>query len=166
MRQQAERYCALIEAAEAFEREAFVAALVPALAGLISAGAELRAVSPTNAELAYRPSHVEWKERLEAVQGVLREWTYYRTTFTTLSDHDQAASMAFLDDDLADIWRDMKHGLQALADAAALADVTWEWRMSFYTHWGEHATQALRALHDRLTENGGFGALNIGPDMS
>jgi hypothetical protein len=60
-----------------------------------------------------------------------------------------------LADDLADIWADLKQGLLALDAGAPPEDVTWEWRLLFYAHWGRHATVALRALHARLAERGG-----------
>ncbi len=166
MRQRAERYCALIEAAGSYDREAFVAALVPALAGLLSAASELPAVLPGSGDLAGRPSDEEWGRRLKAVQSVLGDWTYYRTTFAIRGDADAAVSMGFLDDDLADIWRDMRHTLRALEGGAPIVDVTWEWRLGFYTHWGEHATQALRVLHERLTDNGALRAIGSDPSSS
>jgi hypothetical protein len=70
-------------------------------------------------------------------------------------DGAQEAVMLSLGDDLVDICRDLKRGLLAL-DAGALGeDVTWEWRFGFYTHWGRHATEALRVLHARLADSGG-----------
>ena len=49
-------------------------------------------------------------------------------------------------DDLADIYRDVGGGLRAYerGDRAAAA---WEWSFNLHSHWGAHATGAIRALH-------------------
>jgi len=55
-------------------------------------------------------------------------------------------------DDLSDIWWDLKPGLYALDNGSEeqAADVFWDWKESFRTHWGRHAIDALRALHAHL----------------
>lgn len=155
MRDEAERYCSLIERADAFTRDAFVAALAESLAGLLAAAAELPDVSPTKLDLAHRPRQGQWSEHFAAVQRVLGEWDGYWTTTATHGDNAQEPAMLPLGDDLADIWRDLKQGLLALEAGAPTADVVWEWRFGFYAHWGRHATEALRALHARLADSGG-----------
>ena len=50
-----------------------------------------------------------------------------------------------LADDLADIWRDLKHGLQLLDGGNADAAV-FHWREHFIIHWGSHAASALYVL--------------------
>lgn len=54
-------------------------------------------------------------------------------------------------DDLADIYRDLRRGLHILSTGSP-DDAMWEWRFSFDTHWGNHATDAIRVLH-RWTSN-------------
>jgi hypothetical protein len=51
-------------------------------------------------------------------------------------------------DVLADVWRDLRHGLSALAAGTRWEDVAWEWKFGLQTHWGKHAEGALVALHD------------------
>ncbi len=51
-----------------------------------------------------------------------------------------------LSDDLLDVYRDVRGGL-ALWESRHDADAIWEWRFSFESHWGDHAVDALRALH-------------------
>lgn len=57
-----------------------------------------------------------------------------------------------LADDLADIWRDLRPGLDAMdAVQSAAADpetILWHWRWTFAYHWGRHAAAAIRVLHD------------------
>jgi hypothetical protein len=51
-----------------------------------------------------------------------------------------------LSDDLLDVYRDLRRGL-ALWEAGKDGGAVWEWRFHFDAHWGNHATDALRALH-------------------
>ena len=51
-----------------------------------------------------------------------------------------------LSDDLLDVYRDVRRGL-ALWESGHDASAIWEWRFSFESHWGDHAVDALRALH-------------------
>jgi uncharacterized protein DUF5063 len=155
MRREAERYCSLIERAASLEREEFVVQLAASLADLLSAAARLPEVAPTDAEPSGSPSPKQWSERFAEVQQTLAEWDGYWTTLAPCGESDNDAVMLSLGDDLVDIWRDLKEGLLALEEGAAPEDVTWEWRFGFYSHWGRHATEALRALHARLADQGG-----------
>jgi hypothetical protein len=74
---------------------------------------------------------------------------YYLMMYSPL-DHTQRAPVAFdLHDDLADIFGDLWHGLQAYeaGDSEYAAD---HWVESYRYHWGHHATGALYALDERL----------------
>lgn len=51
-----------------------------------------------------------------------------------------------LTDDVVDVYRDIRRGL-TFWENGDLADAVWEWRLSFESHWGDHAIDALRALH-------------------
>jgi hypothetical protein len=152
---EAARYCSLIESADSFKREAFAAELAKALARLLSAASGLAAVAPTDSQPAVRLPQEEWTGRFAAIQRTLGEWDAYWTTLAPYGADAQDAVMLPLADDLADIWRDLKPGLLALERGAAPNSVTWEWRFDFYSHWGRHATEALRAIHARLADSGG-----------
>jgi hypothetical protein len=52
-------------------------------------------------------------------------------------------------DDLADVWRDVRTGLDAHR-ADRVDEACWQWRFSFRSHWGWHATEALRVLVAKL----------------
>ncbi len=51
-----------------------------------------------------------------------------------------------LADDLVEMYRDLAVGLH-LHDAGFVDDALWQWGFGFQTHWGEHASSAIRALH-------------------
>lgn len=57
-----------------------------------------------------------------------------------------------LADDLADIWLDLRNGLE-LWESGYHSAATWYWRFHFETHWGRHVTSALHVLQTWLGEN-------------
>jgi hypothetical protein len=62
-------------------------------------------------------------------------------------EHDDNQPVAgSLADDVLDVYRDIRRGL-ALWDASQRRNAIWEWRFHFDAHWGDHAVDALRALH-------------------
>ncbi|RSZ56131.1 DUF5063 domain-containing protein [Massilia atriviolacea] len=92
---------------------------------------------------AAKVSHAEWQATFERM-GALPV-TYYPESADALDVGCTETTMGDLADDLADIWRDLKHGLNLFdggqADAAA-----YQWRESFISHWGSHAASALYVL--------------------
>ena len=58
-----------------------------------------------------------------------------------------------LSDDLLDVYGDLQRGLVlwnkggATKSRATRVAAIWEWRFHFEAHWGDHAADALRALH-------------------
>jgi len=82
----------------------------------------------------------------------LGDWDAYAEVFDPY-EMDDTPVVGSLSDDLADVYRDLRRGL-ALFDASnrpGKIDAVWDWRFHFHSHWGEHATGALRPLH-RLLE--------------
>jgi Domain of unknown function (DUF5063) len=77
--------------------------------------------------------------------------TWYLTYFdlTESFDLEQKPVIGDLADDLADIFRDLKPGLIATSnqDDAVMGAVVFEWQFSFRSHWGDHAVNALKLLH-------------------
>ncbi len=73
----------------------------------------------------------------------------YWDVFDPLKEDEKEAVYNSLADDLADIYRDVKDGLN-LFDAGHIIEAVWEWRFSFRTHWGQHLSGAQRALHSYL----------------
>ncbi|RYE54382.1 MAG: DUF5063 domain-containing protein [Sphingobacteriales bacterium] len=65
----------------------------------------------------------------------------------TISDREP--SQGWLVTDFADIYRDLKIGLEKikLNNNAAVEDSLWELHFGFYHHWGGNCINALRALH-------------------
>ncbi|AVP99241.1 hypothetical protein C7S18_19650 [Ahniella affigens] len=71
---------------------------------------------------------------------------YYGIVFDPLEVPPEQPVIGDVCDDLQDIYRDVADGLRHY-DHGRIAAAFWEWTFSFRTHWGDHATGALRALH-------------------
>lgn len=88
------------------------------------------------------PTDAEWK-------AVLRRFTTIQVQlYGTCLPDDVAGDQHLtgdLHDDLADIWRDVRHGLDHYR-AGERDEASWQWRFSFRSHWGYHAGEALRVL--------------------
>lgn len=90
-------------------------------------------------------------DRLHAALG--KADTYYEV-FDPYSPDDPLSEWntgtMSISDDLANIYGDVKEGMNLLNRSTA-KDATWravhQWRGSFTFHWGDHAVDALRALH-------------------
>jgi hypothetical protein len=87
--------------------------------------------------------HQEWQVIYRRF-GVL-PFNYYAMNSDPHDMADPSPGTGDLADDLADIWRNLKGGL-ALYQNENHAAAAWEWKNSFDTHWGRHATSALYAL--------------------
>lgn len=89
-------------------------------------------------------SYEEW-ESVRASLGRL-PFDAYNEVFDPFADPVEPPVVASLSDDIADIYREVDLGLRTL-DAGYPEAAVWEWLFSFQTHWGEHATGTIRALH-------------------
>jgi len=87
---------------------------------------------------------------MDSPEGPTRaEWTAAFTSAQITWENCLAAQgRTSVPDDLADVWRDVRRGLNALAAGTRWQEVTWEWKFGLQTHWGKHAEDALVALHD------------------
>lgn len=62
---------------------------------------------------------------------------------------DGLVTATMLDDDLTDIYADLKQGLDhyARGDSDNIAHAVWHWRYSYESHWGDHLFQAMKTVH-------------------
>ena len=77
---------------------------------------------------------------------------YYGEVFDPLPVPPQEPVVGDLSDDLADIYFELVSGLQ-LYDRNQIDDAVWTWKFGLESHWGEHATGAIRVLHCWLARN-------------
>jgi hypothetical protein len=74
---------------------------------------------------------------------------YYRMVFSPLDMENDESVVGDICDDLADIYGDLWHGLQAL-DSGDKAYAIWYWRESYSSHWGHHAAWAHCAIDEHF----------------
>ena len=74
---------------------------------------------------------------------------FYWEIFDPTDSNDKEPTQGWLVDDFADIYRDLKIGLEKikLNNDAAVEDAMFDFHFSFRHHWGNHCINALRALH-------------------
>ncbi len=102
-----------------------------------------------------RLSEAQWGELYEFLKVKLGDLNLYWEVWDPTEDNE--AIQGSLADDLADIYRDLKEGLNlGEARQAAPEDNIWHWRLGYYSHWGKHAVDALRTIHFLLEERLGF----------
>ena len=133
----AEQLCVLVEEpSHTRDRSAFLWALRSTLAELLAAGFNLPEVDPSENDLPATNDVDHWKDVFASLQLRLGALA--------------GGPGAILDvaDAIADVWRDLRNGFDALNAGAGWQDVCWEWRFGLQTHWGRHAVDALGALHD------------------
>ena len=150
MREAAAAYCAVVEGAEGLGRDRFVRDAASTLAMVVALAYRIPPIPVTSDDDESEPDgipHEVWRSVMKSVQTVLDEWDDY---WTTMSIHEETPVNLSLADALADIWRDLRAGLDALGSGAPAEDALWEWRFGLRTHWGNHAVEALRALHQRV----------------
>lgn len=94
-------------------------------------------------------SGAAWKRLFESLRALLGRLDLYWEVFDPgeLSTDDPMYSS--LADDLTDIYSDLGDGLQRVPEPPQPIpeELIWNWRFTFYSHWGQHLLDALRAIH-------------------
>lgn len=147
------RYCGFMEQSPLPEKRAFViytaglltelyGAVLPLLPLLLSA--ETISTETSLDRLGLQEQTAQVRRR---IADTLAEQSLYWEVFDPYIEDEPL--IGSLDDNLADIYSDLKEGLLLSSgmSAAYIEEAAWEWRFGFLTHWGDHLTDALRALH-------------------
>ena len=92
-----------------------------------------------------RRSHEGWQADLKRFSDF--PFQYYREVFSPCDLDDEAPVTGDMHDDLADIYGDLWHGLQALDQGDGIYAVRY-WRESYFQHWGHHASSAIYAIDE------------------
>jgi hypothetical protein len=151
----ATRFCILLEH-PVRERDLWLADLLNTLAAVYASAPHVRDIPlPDGGDPIpqdFRLTNDEWNALYTHLKHTLAEQGGYQAHFspTTAAATDEPAE-GDLADDLADIYRDLKPGLSAWAtgDDRFLGDVLYQWvHYGHVHHWGRHAVNAMRALHE------------------
>ncbi len=161
MREAAQAYCSLIEDSDEEGHQgdgtAYAHQLLTALSDAVAAAVRLPEIEPSDADSPVSITQEQWRACYQRIGRLTGPWAgYYWEASYPFAIDEAAASVGLgdLSDDLADIWRDLKDGLLALEAGMSIDDVHWEWRHSYWAHWGHHAAGAMRALLLRLSDRG------------
>ena len=116
------------------------------IAQLYSAGLELPGF-PDEVDPDFEKALVSDAERLQVFEHSARlPIQYYSEIFDPLPvPPDEEPVTGNLADDIADIFRDVVEGIR-LFDRGQESEAVWKWVFGIHSHWGEHATSAMRAL--------------------
>jgi hypothetical protein len=98
-----------------------------------------------------RPDQRVEAVRLKAAALPIR---YYSEVFNNLVIPPEEPVVGDIVDDVVDIYSDIEPGL-ALFESSNLAAAKDHWQFWFASHWGEHATSAVRALWSYLAKRKG-----------
>jgi hypothetical protein len=115
------------------------------LARLYARALELEA--PAQYDSDVEPKRIgdeEWKAVFK--RGAALPFQYYSSYFDPSVIPPDEHEIGDLSDDIADIYRDLSAAL-ALYDDGHETEAQREFHFSFVTHWGRHASGAIRALH-------------------
>lgn len=160
-----QRYCDIVDASNRTEKIELLVQLYRALPELILEAIQLPDTDPwkrdeeegsdldltPSARPSVRMTNQEWGDLYKLPKEKLGEPPFYWTVFNPVEDKE--AIEASLADDIADVYRDVIEGVQLLGKTAASpGEIIWEWRISFHSHWGDHAIQALRTIHWLLSD--------------
>lgn len=149
----AERYCQLIESHENLSSEEFLTQCAVLVSRLFSDAIALPMVpiDDDEVEVVDCLTHEQWDALRRVVMMKLGGATLYWTVFEPYTE--EPPTLGSLDDDLADIYRDLKaplliYGMTERHSRAAV----WQWRFGFTSHWGQHCAWALPAIYSKLKE--------------
>ncbi|HVE41456.1 MAG TPA: DUF5063 domain-containing protein [Planctomycetota bacterium] len=148
----AREFCQLIEGHRKGSRKSFLNRVAATLPRLYAGAVHLPRRNSSGRVKARRLSRKEWQALFMSLGRKLgRECCYWECFNPYVREELMAGSLA---DDFADIYRDIKPGLvsyDAGSTTSQEAAVT-EWRSAMLSHWGHHATGALRVLHHLRSE--------------
>lgn len=141
-------YCRWVEGEPASnEVEAKTARLL--VARLYAQALELSAAASWNGD-APEISHEVWVSVFKRFASL--SVSYYGECLDPLEVPASDTCLGDLGDDLADIWRDLKPGLDVF-DSGEIEGAVFEWQQGFRIHWGMHAASALYILQRWIERN-------------
>jgi hypothetical protein len=146
----ARRFCNIVDSSADLDRASLLVHIYGVLPELIQEAINLPAVGSGDDEVPGRDQtrlgQPEWSSLYQALKKRLANWDVYMDVFDPTKDTE--AIHGSLADDIADIYRDLKEGLDDPAPTLATQhNIIWEWRLGYYSHWGQHAMGALRTIH-------------------
>jgi hypothetical protein len=148
----AKRFRSVVDSASSMDRIEFAAQIYRILPKLIDEAISLPDVESSDSDHKKSSINIrfqEWDRLYNSLKEKLGDWNPYHQVFDPTQDSE--AIFGSLADDIADIYGDLKKGLVFIETRQSQPDdAIWTWRVLFYSHWGQHAMNALQAIHFRL----------------
>lgn len=141
---QARQFCAFVDKASEYPLDERLVTARQRLLELYEAGSQLPQIEAEAIE------HGQKQNRSKEWPGFERFDAYWEV-FDPYEESQPVAGS--LSDDVLDVYGDLQRGLAlwdkggATSNDALRVSAIWAWRFSFEVHWGDHAIDALRALH-------------------
>ena len=145
-RAQARAFCNLVAGHEHIPLRRFLHSAHQSLPALYALGLQLPDICPEHEASYTRVSVKEWRRLFRSLSTRLGDRVHYSGVFDAYDRQDGQALIGNLADDLAEVHADLTNGLRCWR-AGDHENAVWEWRFKLESHWGEHATDAIRALY-------------------
>ena len=148
-----ERYSAAVRGHFQRSLGEFLHEVEPALSALYSTAAGLPEVPPDTEHVPESPGHGDEYRKLQgSLAALLGRYDSYRDIFDPSDVEDREPVQYLLSLDLLEVLEDVDRGQSLLepAQGIAVADVLWQWRFDFTSHWGRHAATAIKVINSLL----------------
>ena len=132
-------YCSLVENFNSAETQNKLKTLLVSLLDLYTKALYLPEIEPEN----------DNPTDLEVFKIEFNEFGQYWEVFNPYSLEEPVG--ASLSDDISDIYQDVKRGI-LLYEQKEQTQAIWQWKFHFDIHWGNHAVDAVRALHSAISK--------------
>jgi hypothetical protein len=148
-----DRFSALVRNGPTQTTGQFLRELDGALADLYSAGSRLPEIAPETSGLPQSNLPTDRNRELQAsIAQLFGRFDPYRAIFDPTDPDDNEPVQYWLSLDLIEILEDQEYARDLLEPARRISpnDVVWQWRFGFTSHWGRHATVAMRVINSLL----------------
>jgi Domain of unknown function (DUF5063) len=146
----AAKFIEIVDSAPHLETEVFLANVSHGMAELYSTALSLPAVEPDTDTDNSPVKTANWDELHRSLGEKIGPLDTYWTVFDfTEKPEPVQGSLAA---DISEIYADLKQSLRLEELGIPKADVLFDWRLDFRSHWGRHLLGALTAIHHRNVE--------------
>ena len=153
----ASRYCSLIDRRAKLDVHNFIHQVREVLPLLYYHALQLPNRDCNDENIARTISHDQWKSVHDDIGDLLGMNNLYWEIFDPIAEDPNPPVAATIADDIADIWRDLRVGVDMwpTASDAEKHEIVWQWRFSFQSHWSDHVVDSMRAVN-WITESYGI----------
>ena len=139
-------YCRLVDGHRRVPIRGFLRTIHQLLPALYAAGLRLPESTPGPDANYAEVTQKEQQPLFRSLRTRLGNRDHYSEVFDSYDWKDRDPVVGSLVDDLSDMYHDLVAGLRCWK-AGDRENAVWLWRFGAESHWGEHATSAMRAMH-------------------